>query len=89
MTEAMLNFDDDVPLPKRRGRPAGAAAKQPIPFDEFPVGKSLFLAGANPCTVSGAVSAYERRFPEKEFVMRYLDSDPKAKVAGVRVWRMR
>lgn len=83
-------FDDDVPMPKRRGKPARSDRAPEIPFEEFPIGKSFLVrGGGKQATVSGAKAAFERRFPEREFKTRYFDDDPKYHVPGVRIWRLK
>lgn len=84
-----IEFDDDVEIPKRKGRPKQSEIGAAIPFDEFPVGKSHFVPGIHPSTVAGAVAAYEKRFPAQKFSYRFFMQDPKKGVTGVRIWRMR
>jgi hypothetical protein len=84
-----VEFDDDVLIPKRRGKPPASERAPVIPFDDFPLGKSKFFPSMHPSTASSAIGAYQDRFPDRKFSYRFFASDPKCKEPGVRIWRLR
>jgi hypothetical protein len=87
--DGAYQFDYDVEIPKRPGRPRKGQEAPAIPFAQIPVGASYFARGAGQSTVSAAAVAFRKRFEHVLFVTHWFARDPKTGLAGVRIWRVR
>jgi hypothetical protein len=87
-----LPVDDDVALPRRRGRPSDEEAHR-FPIDKLRrmgIGQSIFVPGIMAAfSMRAKVSELVRMHRNAQYASRIFESDPKYKQPGLRVWRVR
>lgn len=96
-----ITIETDIPIPSRAGgRPKRGIPRLVLPFDELaapgiddatgePVLHSFFVPGAKHSTISNLAARATNSSPTKVFTSRSLEEDPRYRIPGVRVWRIR
>jgi hypothetical protein len=76
-------IEKNVPIPDRR---SVSTSDLVLALSAMEIGDSFVVEDKATRSVTGSISVFRRKYPEKEFVTR---STGKSRALGVRVWRVK